>query len=366
MTNKIIMGLGILSFIAMLMPMNADAISFHRSPENITANFFITRDNYTHNSTFGITLENIDTRIVDDISFESPYVLDYTPKGAHMDAESHTTFTLTIGISTIEEATSISTIINVTGQPEDSEDRQVVGKIPLYIIVDADIVPLEQYIFKKCFMQDEHEYCAEINISELVETNVTVINLTQENHTFNVMLPYNLTTEYFNKYEETLKGTANRMDIIANAVLNYTMNAMRLENQKNRNYENAFMIDSYMKAPDNPLWFEISPVNTLHNLTGLDKQQMEDALAVLFKEGKIVQKDEEEFKVIPLKNGGTLTTIVKKIFIASRERVEQERITSTSMMLMYFALIILFSTIGAIMLIKYRFSRQPSWGSGEI
>ena len=69
---------------------------------------------------------------------------------------------------------------------------------------------------------------------------------------------------------------------------------------------------------------ELSPTNTLVNVTGLGSQELMDAMNVLYQGNKIAQKTEKNIVTIPMQSG-IMTQEVKTVSIASNERVEEQK-----------------------------------------
>ena len=341
------------------------AASIYRIPDSLSFQFFITRDNLTaaQNADMNITSNELD--IIDNVQFESPYVLDYAPKDSHLEVGISSIFTLTVGVdySAMQNTTgmqneTIQTEINVSG--EINGTRMNLTSIPLTISVNATIEPLRDYIWRKCFVEEGQEYCTMMNATEL--ENVTITNLTVNEFNYTVLLPFQTAKDYLERYDQKLASSVEEMRRVAESVSEQTNKTLDLAERANRKFQNAFFIDSHMKNDANPIWFELFPSNTLINITGLDLQSFNEAMSVLYEQKSVTQKFEDAFVATPLQDGGVYTRQVKKSYVASTERLtgyERSNTMYTIIFIATAAIIICLAVVGAW---ELRWKKAPGWG----
>ncbi len=339
----------------------AQAFSIHRSPENLTVDFAL-RENVTEqNVSVDVLLTSSEAEIIDNIAFVSPYVVDYVPRGGRLEPSVETAFTLIFSVGKLTENATIYGTAVVIGDTESGTVN--LTEVPFQLNVDAQVIPLKIYIYNKCFIEDDETFCTEVHLEELQNITVTVINVTEENNTFNVMMPFETTKEFFLRYDRSLNKTVEEMSRVAQAVMEQTNKTMQLQEREEQSYRNALFLENYMKKEDNPTYFEISPNNLLLNSTGMELEAFEDALNVLFEMGKIVQRDEDTWQTTPLPNGGVLTMPLKKTFVGSTDRVHQEKITGTSLLMVGLAVSAVIAALTLVSLYEFRWKKNYRWQS---
>jgi len=360
MMNKILF---ISAMAVLIMSVHAvQAVSIYREPNEIILNILLTRENLSVYQTAQVNLTNNEMDIIDNISFHSPYIKEFIPVGKNLEPDIPMIFDLIIGVDYSDRETSestenetIMTEINISG--EINGEPVNLTPIPLTLNVNMSFEPIREYIYRKCFVEDGQEYCAIMNTTEL--QNVTIVNETTVN--FTVLMPFETVRDFLQTYENRLHDTVYEMQKIANSVNNQTNKTMELQKKENRRFQNAFILENYLKNYKNPLWFEIEPINTIINTTGMDKQQFAEAISVLYENGKIVHEFRDEWITTPFQGGGVMTRMVKKTYIASTERLAEEQRTGTSYTLMMIAIITVITSIIFMALYQFRWRKKPGW-----
>lgn len=321
-TNRILVG-GMATLGAILIMLaTAEAASIHRDPENISLSLMVTREYPKNTTSVVMLLTSNEIDIIDNIGFQSEYLFSYSPEGKILSPETETAYTLEIGVDGIEENVTLSDHINITGDVEG--ETQTLSQIPLKIVVNAQLEPLKNYLYRKCFIEEGIEYCADINETDF--ENITVIEINQTNNSYNVLLPLDTSKEFFNDQRESMTDLVKQFEQIAISVRESTNESMRLQDELNRDFQNAYRIESHLRDKSSPLWYEIEPANTLINTTGLTDDNFWSAIRILTDEKVITEKFEDSWEVKNLPNGGVLTTKVKKRFIASTDRLQEEQV----------------------------------------
>jgi len=304
---------------------NVVASEVNLTPNNVSFNIFLNQT-----KTFGVSLlSDINASIYDEITFTGSYLMSYTPVGGHLDNGTIGNFTLTVGgIQNYERTPEQMNLTVVTLSDSivikgfNDSGLQTIGTIQLTLNLSLpEIEEQTLYFFKKCFIDNEEEFCTNYNISEL--QNVTVENITIENVTYAVTMPYDLTIEFLEKYEDNLVLAAESMVEAKEAILLGINESIKLQDRENNAFSNALYVENYLKNENNELWSQISPENLIINATGLTSDEFMSAMQILIQYGKITQESKTEMKTYA-SGSSIITREVTTVSIASTERLEIE------------------------------------------
>ena len=301
--------------LALALNTNSD---FYTVPANITMNA-----NYSVNTTVNFSLFNNWTDSVFDIKMNSTYLVNFTPYTPNIPTGELMNYTGIFNI-VVENFTSSTVNDTIYIYGNDSNGTQaLLATLPIYF----NMTNANPYYFKKCFLENNQEFCAAFNISDVQIVNLTIINQTVDNSSYNVLIPLNATREYFDNYNSSLTNVLttivaqfkNASDNINNA----SQQIILAQQKQNQTYANMFALDNFLKNPANPLWVEISPSNSLMNMTGMTDQQFMDAMALMFQNSKLTQRTDNVTLSIPVQNGA-MTQVITKTYIASSDRIRTE------------------------------------------
>lgn len=344
----------------------ADGVTIY--PTNMTLGM-----NLSETKTVNITITSNES-IYDEITITSLYYLtEYSPVGKHLDPGVTETFVLTFQspdeYDRSPDELNITNVLlydEVTITGYNGTDTEFLGYINVTINLTLPELELPErdYVFKKCFIEGDAEFCTEMNMSEYIEQfkNITIINVTEENVTYNVMMPYNTTKQFMEEYAKTLRDAADQMSLERQwlvEVLNETINMQRTKNDQ---FQNAFMLENYLKNPQVPTWIELAPENHLKNITGFGDQELMDAMNVLFQQNKLTQKTEKEVLTIPVPNG-IMTQEIQKIYIASSERLEETTRQESAENTVFLSVAIVIVTIILGLFYIFVWRKRVSWTS---
>lgn len=336
------------------------------TPMNLTIHNISIGENRTVNITI-ISNESM----YDDVAFTSEYLLEYSPVGKHMDPDVSEIFLLIFKAPdeynrTTEELNLTHVVFEdeviITGH--NGSVIKELGKIAVFMNVTLDDLglPVREYIFKKCFIEGDDEFCTEFNFTEMIKPyqNITILNETVENITYNVMMPYNTTKQFMEEYSETLQQAADQMSTEREWLVRVLNETINMQKTKNNQFQNAFMLENYLKNPDVPLWIEIAPNNYLKNMTGFDDQEFIDAMNVLFQGNKLAQKTEKEIITIPMQKG-VMTQEVQTVYLASSERVSEEEKQESTKNTVYLSIGIVIVAILLVLFYVFLWKNRVSW-----
>lgn len=336
------------------------------TPMNLTIHNISIGENRTVNITI-ISNESM----YDDVAFTSEYLLEYSPIGKHMDPDVSEIFLLIFKAP--DEYNRSTTELNTTHIVFEDEviitghNGSVIkelGKIAVFMNVTLTELglPEREYIFKKCFIENGEEFCSISNFSEMIKPyqNITVINETTENNTYNIMMPYEVTKQFMEEYSETLQYAADQMSTEREWIVRILNETINMQKTKNNQFQNAFMLENYLKNPEVPLWIELAPNNYLKNLTGFSDQELMDAMNVLFQGNKLAQKTEKEIVTIPMQKG-IMTQEVQTVYLASSERVSEEEKQESAKNTVYLAVGIVMMVIIIGLFYAFVWKNRVSW-----
>lgn len=343
--------------IALLLVPSAQAANIYRDPSVINISFSVTRDDPTDMSEALVRLINNELEIIDNVGFESPFILDYSPREKILEPSITNNFTILFFVENVTQNETIYTDINITGEIDG--ESQIISTISLIMDIRANYEPLREYLYRKCFMEEGEEYCTLMNISEL--QNVTILNITEENVSVSVLLPVNTMKDYLSKYDQSLKDTTDELKTIADDVRQTSNHTRYLLESENLEYRNALMLETFMKQKKNPLWFELSPQNVLINITNLNADQFSAAMGVLFAENRVIQEFKDEWRTTPLEGGGVMTMPVKKTYVASTDRLEEERNTSGAANMVISSTAVIIIVLVIVGIYEFRIKKNPDW-----
>lgn len=356
-----------------LLPNMVLAVNESFVDENINfslENISITNISIGANKTINITITSMES-MYDDIEFESKYLVEYSPVGKHIDNNISENFYLTFKAPdeynrTIDEVNLTHIILNdsllIKGNNGTAIEELGRLDVSMNVTLNELELPPREYIFKKCFIEERAEFCSEFNFSEMIEPykNITVLNETIENISYNVMMPYNTTKQFMEEYSEVLQQAADQMSTEREwlvRILNETLNMQKIKNDQ---FQNAFILENYLKNPDGPMWIELSPRNTLINITGLGEQELMDAMNVLFQGNKIAQKTEKNIVTLPMQSG-IMTQEIQIVYIASNERVMEEEKQESSENTVYLSILIVSLIIVIVLFNTFVLKNRIGW-----
>jgi hypothetical protein len=207
----------------------------------------------------------------------------------------------------------------------------------------------KEYFFKKCFFENNEEFCSAFNISDV--QNVTILNETVEyqNVTWDLMVPYNLTRDFMQAQTDKVKAMADDVNASRIAIQNMTDTMIYIQNRTDNMYRNAIMLEGFLKNPNIDLWMQTFPTNMLINATGLDQAGFNDAMSYLYQAGKIQQKTEVKQVSLTLADGSVSTKNINFISVASKERVLEEDQAAFNYNIVLVSLLITITSVGIIL-----------------
>jgi hypothetical protein len=310
------------------------------------------------NVTVSVNMTSNDSTIYDEVYFNSTHLIGYVPTGSHLDQGIPKTFNLTIGVAEYErpddETNTISVGINETIQIKAlNETAEIaIGEIGLEInlTVPGPEIPKRDYLFRRCFIENNKEFCAEFNVSEL--QNITIINETTENLSYTILMPFNITRDFMQSYADMLDNASRYMEESKDAIVRSVEESIALQQRQNNIFRNTFHLESYLKNPEVPLWIEITPNNMLQNVTGLSDEEFMEALNMLFQDNKLSQRTDTETVTIPFQSGYTVQE-VQKIYVASTERVFTQTQSESAFNAILVAVIIAILSIAGVLFYSF-------------
>ena len=153
--------------------------------------------------------------------------------------------------------------------------------------------------------------------------SLIIIIINETNISYNILIPLNTTKDFFDSYNNSLAEVLKKFEESKEDIKNASQTIIQAQERESNIYRNAFVLESYLKNPNNPTWIQIAPFNVLRNTTGFRDEELTDALNILFQTEKISQKTEKETINLPVPSG-FMTQQIDKVYIASSERLKNE------------------------------------------
>lgn len=262
--------------------------------------------NGTDNKTIEFTLINYQNITFTDCFFNATYTSNFSLPAVLLNP-----------ITPVD----LTAVVYSPGEPGEYEDEIVMScyvnttlgpiiSIPIKITVPSP----RAYLFKKCFYEEEQEYCTELDLEQI--QNITIINKTENVTVANFMLDFNLTREFFDFIILGMKNVTTNIQEASEEI--------KSAQEKERDvYMNAMALENFLKNPGNPTWTQIMPTNVLRNTTGMSNEQLWSALNILYPSNKVIQKTVREDVTYPM-SGGILMQQRDVVYIASGDRVQSE------------------------------------------
>lgn len=302
---------------------------------------------------FNLT-SNTDLRI-EDIFVNSTYLTEFSPGGKALNPNTTEPFTVTLkiidNISNVSQYQLINDTIKIFGDVIYSEDpfnssTELIAEIPVTINITIGEAA-KQYFYKQCFFENNQEYCTSFNITEVAP----IIIINETNISYNVLIPLNTTKDFFDSYNNSLTEVLKKFEESKEDIKNASQTIIQAQDRESNIYRNAFVLESYLKNPNNPTWIQIAPFNVLRNTTGFRDEELTDALNILFQTEKISQKTEKETINLPVPSG-FMTQQIDKVYIASSERLKNEATIKQSSDIVNLALIFALLVIAVVAFIE--------------
>jgi len=287
---------------------------------------FYSEVNLTEKITIQFNLTNECEFIIENIYLESTYLESYSPGGKTLSPTESAIFSATLqiidNITNMTEGQIIEDLIEVYGdvvyEDPDNITKEVVAEIELTFNISIG-EPAKQYFYRKCFIEEDEEFCTAFNISDV--TPILIINKTEEH--YNVLIPLNTTKDFFDSYNNSLSEILKIFEESKADIENASQQIIISQERESNIFRNAFVLENFLKNPNNPAWMQIAPFNILRNTTGFTDDELTDALNILFQSNKISQKTVKEQITIPVPSG-VMTQEIDKVYIASSERLKTE------------------------------------------
>lgn len=328
-----LMAMMILATPVMAITQNSDVMPFP-STMNLNVNF---TDSF--NISFNL-LNNMNGITVGNVSMNSTFLKTFSPINVSIPTNVTKAFIANLQIlntsANIIGNTSLNmtdtikiygTLINITDNSTISNATQV-AYIGLYLNVSTGNIQL--YYFKKCFIDQQTEFCSAVNASDLNQIVIVTGNASNvTNVGYNMLVPINLTMELINDSRQNNQQILNAILEAKEAIKNSTDATIAAQQRASNMYRNAFIIETYLKSPTTSAWMQISPTNFLINITGLSETELADAFSVLIQQNKLTQKTEKQTLIIPVGNG-EMTQVIDVVSVASSERLLEENIQKQS------------------------------------
>jgi len=319
--------------------------------------------NLTEEVTIEFNLTNDCEFIIENLYLESEYLESYSPGGKTLSPTESVIFSATLqiidNITNMTEGQIINDTLKVYGDVvyEDPINitKEVVASIPLKFNISIG-EPTKLYFYKKCFIEEEEEFCTTFNISDV--TPVVVINKTEEY--YNVLLPLNLTKDFFDSYNESISKMVDSFEESKADIQNASQQIIEAQERESNIFRNAFVLENYLKNPNNPTWVQIAPMNLLKNTTGFTDDELTDALNILFQTNKISQKTEKEQISIPVPSG-VMTQSIDKVYIGSTERLKMEATEKSSADIVTLSIFIVVIALAFIIFYELLYKKRVSF-----
>ncbi len=155
-------------------------------------------------------------------------------------------------------------------------------EIPLNIYVGTRIKA--EFYMKKCFIDNNTEYCNRINITEI--QNITIINQTNVTEQLNIMIPFNV-------YQEWVDKTEKRQEEIKEAIVNASKVLAGEHIKEEIDYKNALIVKNILRNSMD-VWMELKPNNILQNLTTMTDKELFYAIQYLENNGEATRRTVRE------------------------------------------------------------------------
>lgn len=350
--NKII--IAIIALSALVIMPSVMAISIYHEPNTLEVNMTAPENS----SMINITIRNNDNETFYNVTLNSTYLVEYnlTNDTLGPSGEINITGKIETNILNLTNDTSIDTEINITGNLSGNET--LMKTIPLRINILYNDTEMQEYLFKRCYIENNTEYCEYVNESEFYQ-NITIENVT--NVTYDVLLPFNTTQEFLQYYRDELINVSEYVRMIAESV-EESLNRTAQQNIDRENaIQNSIYIEQFMKDRDNGLWFQIDPENTLMKLTGLSDYEFAQALQILFSQNKIIQNLDNVTRELPTQNGIFVENIVVTS-IALKDRIELDQTQNEALFSVSLAALIVIMVIGFFGFYSLYWKKKARWG----